>query len=213
MILLQGGEGEIIEKKSRFIATVRPVENEQEASAFINEMKKKYWDARHNCSAFVIGKNNEIMRSSDDGEPSGTAGRPILEILTKSGVHNAAIVVTRYFGGVLLGTGGLIRAYSQAAKEGLANSEIGVLAEGKNLRLEFGYNEVGKVQNYLRDIGQPEGETNYLENVTMILQVENALCQKLTEDLIELSAGKIQITEDGDCTFLKKCKTFTNEPL
>ena len=112
-IIYTGGEGEIVEKKSRFIATLRPVQTEAEAIAFIGEMKKKYWDARHNCSAFVIGKNQEISRCSDDGEPSQTAGRPMLDVLLKEEIHNAAVVVTRYFGGVLLGTGGLVRAYQK----------------------------------------------------------------------------------------------------
>ena len=109
-VLLSGGEGEIVEKKSRFIATIRKCENEEEAVAFIEEMKKKYWDARHNCSAFIIGSRGELTRCSDDGEPSGTAGRPMLEVLTGSGIRNIAVVVTRYFGGTLLGTGGLVRA-------------------------------------------------------------------------------------------------------
>ena len=99
-----GGEGEIVEKKSRFIATVRPVASEEEAVAFIAEMKKKYWDARHNCSAFVIGDRQELSRCSDDGEPAQTAGRPMLDVLLREEIHNAAVVVTRYFGGVLLGT-------------------------------------------------------------------------------------------------------------
>ena len=104
-IVYKGGEGEIVEKKSRFIATVRPVETEEEAVAFIGEMKKKYWDARHNCSAFVLGEHQEITRCSDDGEPAQTAGRPMLDVLLKEGIHNAAVVVTRYFGGVLLEIG------------------------------------------------------------------------------------------------------------
>ena len=98
-----GGEGEIVEKKSRFIATVRPVASEEEAVAFIAEMKKKYWDARHNCSAFVIGDRQELSRCSDDGEPAQTAGRPMLDVLLREEIHNVAVVVTRYFGGVLLG--------------------------------------------------------------------------------------------------------------
>ena len=113
-ILLEGASAEIVEKKSRFIATIRPVKTEEEASAFIEKMKKQYWDARHNCSAFVVGENNCITRCSDDGEPSGTAGRPMLEVLLGSGITNIAVVVTRYFGGVLLGAGGLVRAYSSA---------------------------------------------------------------------------------------------------
>ena len=110
-VVYEGGEGEITEKKSRFIATVRPVESEEEATTFIAEMKKKYWDARHNCSAFVIGERQELNRCSDDGEPAQTAGRPMLDVLLREGVTNVAVVVTRYFGGVLLGTGGLVRAY------------------------------------------------------------------------------------------------------
>ena len=117
-IITEGGQGEIIEKKSRFICYVRPVKNEQEAQAFVDEIKKKHWDARHNCSAMVIGDNNEFARCSDDGEPSGTAGRPMLEVLINEGYHDVAVVVTRYFGGVLLGTGGLVRAYQAAVKEG-----------------------------------------------------------------------------------------------
>ena len=100
LVVYEGGQGEIIEKKSRFIATVRPVETEEEAVAFINETKKQYWDARHNCSAFVIGSNQEMTRCSDDGEPAQTAGRPMLDVLLKEGVTNVAVVVTRYFGGM-----------------------------------------------------------------------------------------------------------------
>ena len=106
-IVYEGGEGELIEKKSRFIATVRPVESEEEALEFIAAMKKKYWNATHNCSAFVVGENQELQRCSDDGEPQGTAGRPMLDVLLGEEIHNAAVVVTRYFGGTLLGTGGL----------------------------------------------------------------------------------------------------------
>ena len=104
-----GGEGEITEKKSRFIATVRLVEKEEDALAFIEEMKKKYWDARHNCYAYSIGEHREFTRCSDDGEPSGTAGRPMLDVILGEDIYNVAVVVTRYFGGVLLGTGGLVR--------------------------------------------------------------------------------------------------------
>ena len=114
-----GGEGEITEKKSRFIATVRLVEKEEDALAFIEEMKKKYWDARHNCYAYSIGEHREFTRCSDDGEPSGTAGRPMLDVILGEDIYNVAVVVTRYFGGVLLGTGGLVRAYSGAVQAGL----------------------------------------------------------------------------------------------
>ena len=123
-ILYKGGTAEIEVKKSRFIANLKPVESEEEAAAFIAEIKKKYWDARHNCQAFTIGMNHELTRCSDDGEPAQTAGRPMLDVLLGEDVHNVCVVVTRYFGGTLLGTGGLVRAYSGAVKEGLAASEI-----------------------------------------------------------------------------------------
>ena len=117
--IYRGGEGEITEKKSRFIATVIPVNEEEKALEFIEAMKKKYWDATHNCSAYVIGERGETKRCSDDGEPSGTAGRPMLDVLEGEGLRNVAVVVTRYFGGTLLGTGGLVRAYSSAVRAGL----------------------------------------------------------------------------------------------
>lgn len=146
IVVYEGGQGEIVEKKSRFIATIRPVESEQEAVAFINEMKKKYWDARHNCSAFVIGENQEITRCSDDGEPAQTAGRPMLDVLIKEKIHNAAVVVTRYFGGVLLGTGGLVRAYQKAVQEGLSNCRLLSKKEGIRLEIRTDYNGLGKLQ-------------------------------------------------------------------
>ena len=166
-IVIEGGEGEIVEKKSRFIATVQPVETEEEAVAFIDSMKKKYWDARHNCSAFVIGSKNELTRCSDDGEPSGTAGRPMLEVLLGQEVHNVAVVVTRYFGGVLLGTGGLVRAYTKAVQEGLANSEIATLAYGTRVKIETDYNGIGKLQYILGKAGVAIGSSEYTDVVTL----------------------------------------------
>lgn len=119
-------DAEYVIKKSRFIATVCEVKSEDEAAAFIEEMKKKYWDARHNCSAYQVGPDGRFQRSSDDGEPAGTAGRPILEVLKKQGLTNTAIVVTRYFGGIKLGASGLIRAYSHAAALALEAADIAV---------------------------------------------------------------------------------------
>ena len=114
----ESGTGEIVEKKSRFIASVWPIQTEEDALNIIDQLKKKYWDAKHNCFAYVLGIKDEIQRCSDDGEPAKTAGKPILDILLGEEIHNALIVVTRYFGGTLLGTGGLVRAYQYAAKEG-----------------------------------------------------------------------------------------------
>ena len=146
-ILLEGASAEIVEKKSRFIATIRPVMTEEEASAFIEKMKKQYWDARHNCSAFVVGENNCITRCSDDGEPSGTAGRPMLEVLLGSGIRNVCVVVTRYFGGILLGTGGLVRAYTGTAKAALEAAGLCQVREMDILKIKMDYSCYGKLQN------------------------------------------------------------------
>ena len=150
----EGGTGEIVEKKSRFIANVRPVETEEEALAFIEEMKKKYWDARHNCSAYILGERQEQMRCSDDGEPSQTAGKPMMDVLDGAGLTNTAVVVTRYFGGTLLGTGGLVRAYSAAVQEGLKNSRIITKYWGTELLVGTDYNGIGKLQYLFGQIGR-----------------------------------------------------------
>ncbi len=190
-VLLSGGEGEIIEKKSRFIATVRKVETEEEAIAFIEEMKKKYWDARHNCSAFVIGTRGELTRCSDDGEPSGTAGRPMLEVLLGEGVRNIAVVVTRYFGGVLLGTGGLVRAYTQAVKEGLEHCVVGTMVHGYNILLNTDYNGVGKVLYLLGQYGLEPMESDYGVDVTLQIQIAREQAERLKKELVEATSGKI----------------------
>ena len=171
IVLLEGGTGEYEEKKSRFIATLKPVCSEEEAAAFIAEIKKKYWDARHNCSAYIIGKRGELTRCSDDGEPSGTAGRPMLEVLSGSGVTNAAVVVTRYFGGTLLGTGGLVRAYTKAVKEGLENSRLGKVSEGLEIEIIADYNDVGKITYALEQKDITPVSTEYAADVTFHLKV------------------------------------------
>ena len=177
------GQGELIEKKSRFIATVRPVETEEEAVTFINETKKEYWDARHNCSAFVIGKNQELTRCSDDGEPAGTAGRPMLDVLLKEGIHNTAVVVTRYFGGVLLGTGGLVRAYQGAVQKGLDAAVIVEKFEGQILLITTDYTGLGKIQYLLAQEKITIMDTSYADNV-VIKAVIPEECRKDIENKI-----------------------------
>ena len=145
----QGGEGEIVEKKSRFIAVVQPVESEEEALEFIAGQKKKYWNATHNCSAFVVGERQELQRCSDDGEPQGTGGVPVLEVLQREGLTDLVCVVTRYFGGVLLGAGGLVRAYSHGAKLAVDAAERMTMSECTELALEFGYDLYGKISYLL----------------------------------------------------------------
>lgn len=192
-VLRHGGTDELVEKKSRFIATVCPVESEQEAVAFIEETKKKYWDARHNCSAFVIGKRGELTRCSDDGEPGGTAGRPMLEVLLGQEVRNVAVVVTRYFGGTLLGTGGLVRAYTQAAKLGLEASEIVTMRYGVKMKITTDYNGGGKIQYLLGQCGISGYETNYTDNVEFIVMVPLRQQKMLEKKVTEATAAKAKI--------------------
>lgn len=196
-VLLSDGVGEIVEKKSRFIANVRIVHSEAEATAFIEEMKKKYWDARHNCSAFVIGEKAELTRCSDDGEPSGTAGRPMLEVLMGEGIRNVAVVVTRYFGGILLGTGGLVRAYTQAVKEGLSQCKKGVMCYGTRLSIKVGYTDIGKIQYLLGQEDIPIENSEYGENVEFTIlfpeSMEKDLIKKMTE--VTNARAKISVVE------------------
>ena len=194
-MVLEGGQAELVEKKSRFIANVRPVESEAEAVAFIDEMKKKYWDARHNCSAFVIGTKAELTRCSDDGEPSGTAGRPMLEVLLGEGVRNVAVVVTRYFGGVLLGTGGLVRAYSSAVKEGIASSKIGTMRYGVRLKICTDYNGIGKIQYILRQNGLEAEDTVYTDQVELTVLLAAECVPGLKKEITEATAAKAGIEE------------------
>ena len=192
-VVYEGGEGEIVEKKSRFIATVRPVESEEEAVAFINEMKKKYWDARHNCSAFVIGAHQELTRCSDDGEPAQTAGRPMLDVLLKEGVTNVAVVVTRYFGGVLLGTGGLVRAYQKAVQEGLSASTIIEKREGFLLYIGTDYNGIGKLQYLFAQKEISIMESEYGADVKMTVLVPLERKEEIEKAVIEQTNGTARI--------------------
>lgn len=206
-----GGEGEIIEKKSRFIATVKPISSEEEATAFIAEMKKKYWDAKHNCSAFVLGERQEISRCSDDGEPAQTAGRPMLDVLLKEDIHNVAVVVTRYFGGVLLGTGGLVRAYQQATKEGLAASVIIDKQEGRKLTVGTDYTGLGKLQYLIAQKELTIIDTVYTDQVELILMVPIEKQEEIEKEMIEATNGNARICWDEVVLYAiveKKLKIF-----
>lgn len=203
-VVLAGGVGELVEKKSRFIANVRPVESEEEAIAFIEEMKKKYWDARHNCSAFVIGKRAELTRCSDDGEPSGTAGRPMLEVLLGEGVRNVAVVVTRYFGGTLLGTGGLVRAYSGAVKEGLSACSIGTMRFGTRLLIDTDYNGIGKIQYILGQKGISPEDISYTDRVQIRVLLAQEKVEALKKEITEATAARAGLTELDKLYFVDK---------
>lgn len=201
LYVYKGGQGEITEKKSRFIATVRPVESEDEAVSFINETKKKYWDARHNCSAFVIGKRQELTRCSDDGEPAGTAGRPMLDVLLKENIHNAAVVVTRYFGGVLLGTGGLVRAYQQATKAGLSASEIIEKKDGAVLFIRTDYTGIGRLQYLFAQEKITVMDTAYEADVLVKVVIPENDKKRIEKTIIEQTNGTAKLEWGDEVTF------------
>ena len=197
----KGGEGEITEKKSRFIATVVPVHTEEEALKFIEAMKKKYWNATHNCFAYVIGEHDELQRCSDDGEPGGTAGKPMLDVLTGEEIHNAAIVVTRYFGGTLLGTGGLVRAYSSAAKQGLASSVIITKIPGVKLRLATDYAGLGKIQYIFGPRGIKILDSIYTDKVEIAALVPLDVLEAVKAEIREGTNGQAGMEEGEQCYF------------
>ncbi|MDO5416370.1 MAG: YigZ family protein [Lachnospiraceae bacterium] len=188
-ICYEGGQGEIVEKKSRFIANVRPVKTEEEANAFIEEIRKKYWDARHNCYAYVLGDRNQQMKCSDDGEPSQTAGRPMLDVLLGEGLHDVCVVVTRYFGGTLLGTGGLVRAYSQAVKEGLAGSRVMEKLPGRKLTVTADYTAVGKIQYLAGQMGVTILDSQYTDRVIITLLIPEPQRKEAEEKITEATNG------------------------
>ena len=196
--LIEGAEGEIIEKKSRFIAQIAPVETEEEAYAFVESVKKKHYDARHNCHAFAIGKENTLYRFSDDGEPQGTAGKPILEVISGNQVTDICIVVTRYFGGTLLGTGGLVRAYTEAAKLALADAGIHQMQRMKLMDITCSYNDSGKVQYLLSTNEISIENTEYGADVTFHTAVPVADVTMIEKKITEATAARAVIDEKGE---------------
>ena len=195
------GSAQITEKKSRFIGDVYNIENEEDALYYINETKKKYWDARHHCYAYIIGNNNEIKRFSDDGEPSGTAGKPILDVLDKSGIANCLIIVTRYFGGTLLGTGGLIRAYSEAAKSGIEASGIMEVKKGIQAQIDADYNSFGKIQYMCMERNIIITDTEYGENVHINMIIEESEYAHFQKAVADAFAGRLEIVKNDNVIF------------
>lgn len=197
-VLYEEATAEIVEKKSRFIAYLKPVNSEEEASQFIDSIKKTNWNASHNCSAAVIGKNNEYSRCSDDGEPSGTAGKPMLEVLLGEGIHNTAVVVTRYFGGTLLGTGGLVRAYQRCVKEGLAAARIMEKYLGYQITVYTDYNGIGKIQYIISQMGIFTIDTEYAETVTVKAVVQADEAERFIKKLTEVTNGQAEVEKSEE---------------
>ena len=209
-----GGEAEIIEKKSRFIATVCPVKSEEEAIAFIESMRKKYWNATHNCFAYVLGEQFQIQRCSDDGEPSGTAGKPMLDVLLGEEIHDVVVVVTRYFGGTLLGTGGLVRAYSEATKEGLLESKVITKMHGQKLSVQTDYTGLGKIQYILGQRGLTILNSIYTDKVELEVLLPEEEIPGVLSEITEGTNGQAVLNLSEECYFAMidgEMKVFENE--
>lgn len=197
------GKAEIVEKKSRFIASVFPVHTQEEADEILNKLRKQYWDATHNCFAYQIGERNEIQRFSDDGEPQGTAGKPILDVLKGQDIKDTLIVVTRYFGGTLLGTGGLVRAYGKGAKEGILAAGLIEKMRVCLFTLEMTYPLSGKVQYLLNDKSYVIRESQYTEVVRFIVEVTMGEEETFTNWLINETNAEISI-EKGEYVLIER---------
>ena len=200
-IVYRGGTGEIVEKKSRFIATVIPITSEEDALAFIEQMKKQYWDASHNCSAYTLGMRHETARCSDDGEPQKTAGLPMLDVLLAEDVHNVCVVVTRYFGGTLLGTGGLVRAYQAATKAGLEASTVTEKRYGIPVTVITDYNSIGKLQYIVAQMELFTQDTLYTDIVTCTVLTTPDTRSAFIKKVTEATSGKAEITEQNPVWF------------
>ncbi|MGG7219068.1 YigZ family protein [Bacillus sp. ATD] len=199
----EAGEHEIVIEKSRFICHLSRVSTEQEAQEFIQKIKKQHWNATHNCSAYVIGENDHIQKANDDGEPSGTAGVPMLEVLKKRGLKDTCAVVTRYFGGIKLGAGGLIRAYGKSVSEGL--NHIGVV-ERKLMRImhtSADYTWLGKIENELRESQFLLKEIHYAENVKFEVYVDEKRISEYSQWILNLTNGSCY-TKTGNLIYLEK---------
>ena len=187
--------GEIVVKKSRFIANIFHVESEDEALSILERMRKQYWDARHNCYGYIIGKNKELVRFSDDGEPGGTAGKPILEVIKGRDLTDILVVVTRYFGGVLLGTGGLVRAYTDATIEGLSNANLVTVTYMQKLGIEVDYNTIGKLKYVLSTDGIMICYETYTDKVSVVIAIPVPDTERVLDKLVDVTGGRAVISK------------------
>lgn len=192
--LAKDGQHELEIKKSRFLCTLKRLQTEEEAKEAIHALKKEHYRANHNCSAFILGKKAEVQRSSDDGEPSGTAGMPILEVLRKNQLVDVLAVVTRYFGGIKLGAGGLIRAYSNATSIALETLGIVEAKLQQELLLTIDYSQQRIFEHFLVEFPDVLKETRYTEKIDYVLSIDEAEIPDFRAKIIDLLSGKVQIT-------------------
>lgn len=194
---------EFTEKRSRFIGYCKPVTTEQEAVDFINSKRSEHWNATHNVYAYSLREGN-IKRYSDDGEPSGTAGMPVLDVITKNEIYDVCIVVTRYFGGVLLGTGGLVRAYSQGAKVALDAGNVVMMQSCLMCEARCSYNQYGKVSSLIMEIGATIDDTVYEADVLIKFHIKPESLDKLNKQLADATSGEIQAVSDSEKYFMSE---------
>ncbi len=189
--------GEFVEKRSRFIGYCKPVKTEQEATAFINDIRSRHWDARHNVYAYSLREGN-IKRYSDDGEPSGTAGIPVLDVIVKNEVTDVCVVVTRYFGGILLGTGGLVRAYSQGAKVALEAGKVALMEYCAVCSVHCSYNQYGKVSSVIMENAAGLDDTVYEADVILKFHIKPEFLPQLAKKLADATAGEVKIETETE---------------
>ena len=201
--VLKEAQGEFVEKRSRFIGYCKPVKTEQEAIDFINEKRSQHWNATHNVYAYSLREGN-IKRYTDDGEPSGTAGMPMLDVITKNEIYDVCIVVTRYFGGVLLGTGGLVRAYSQGAKVALEAGEVVMMQSCLMCTAKCTYNQYGKVSSLIMESGAVIDDTVYEADVLIKFHLSPQLLPQLNKKLADSTAGEVCAESDSEEYFVTK---------
>ena len=194
---------EFTEKRSKFIGYCKPVKTESEAIEFINQKRSEHWNATHNVYAYSLREGN-IKRYSDDGEPSGTAGMPTLDVIVKNDIYDVCVVVTRYFGGILLGTGGLVRAYSQGAKVGLEASGVVIMENCLICSVKCSYNQYGKVSSLIMDIGAEVDDTIFESDVLVKFHIKPELLPALNNKLADATCGEVQVIEDGEQYFSKE---------
>ena len=199
--IVSSEEGIYIEKKSKFICHLFNVTNADEVTEIIKAEKKKYYDARHHCFAYVIGDDGSDIKCSDDGEPSGTAGRPMLDILQKEGLTDILCVVTRYFGGTLLGTGGLVRSYSAALKDAIDKSTFKNETEAVIVKYKYGYNFDAKISSYLRDKDIKVLDSEYTDAVEITIVLEKEMYSDINNDLVNITNGSIENTDETECMY------------
>lgn len=203
MTVNEYGEHEITIQKSRFIAQIKRAETENEAQEFIQSIKKKHWNATHNCSAYIIGEQDQIQKANDDGEPSGTAGVPILEVLKKRNLKDTVVVITRYFGGIKLGAGGLIRAYGKSTSEGL--DAVGIVERRlvQIMHVKIDYTWLGKIERELRASDYKIKDIHYLDTVEIEAYVDENLVSSFTDWMVEQTNGQCTI-QKGDTVYLEE---------